>query len=599
MQDSTLRAWFLNGLQRGVSFTRHINLVKKFRKFFCAALATLFFIPPVYAQDASFIPPSMGTVLDSYRFESSVLPSRSQTPLIVHIQDAHESYEIQKNIASLIMLLVRQYHFKLVFEEGNSGYVDTSKVFWTGNGDFRARLADQFLRESKITGPELAQVRSEGAFHLYGAEEASLYEKNVRSREGLSFYRTEIQNQLRKLERDLVRQTPHVFSQGLLNHYRKSESFWRGLGPPPFNVQAGEKIWDQDFFMKLGVRDQEALDYLVTKRTERELMDKIRLVSVLKKISDLRATREDMEAYSKMAGASRDLLRDRPILREFLDQVVRFYDIARQRDLVLIQKTLQGMSEGNEDRAILVSGGFHTQGIAQFLRDRGVSYVVVAPVSHPAPAETLRAPNLFNLPRSEGRLLFDLRAMNLAKGEEKETELYSQLKRDAIELWGRVAHREENIQNGTPATGIRRGAVFVVALKQIPPEFILHDLARWMAVMIRTNASDFVVAVNRQRDLSVLNSRLKEYVPEIMLRRKIQTIRLLTPQDFGAANRLLHGKVVFLLGNPTEKRKMELLGLGFDQFFPFSWSHFSYAEGLFAKELYELQKSYRAIITSS
>jgi len=62
-----------------------------------------------------------------------------------------------------------------------------------------------------------------------------------------------------------------------------------------------------------------------------------------------------------------------------LATLVRFYDIANQRDDVFVQNTIRLMNENEQDLAVLIAGGFHTPSLKQKLRECGLSYIVVAP----------------------------------------------------------------------------------------------------------------------------------------------------------------------------------------------------------------------------
>jgi hypothetical protein len=62
-----------------------------------------------------------------------------------------------------------------------------------------------------------------------------------------------------------------------------------------------------------------------------------------------------------------------------MEQSKQYYSLALERDTALIENTLQRMRRLRNDKAILVTGGFHTQGITNILKEKGVSYVVICP----------------------------------------------------------------------------------------------------------------------------------------------------------------------------------------------------------------------------
>ncbi len=63
----------------------------------------------------------------------------------------------------------------------------------------------------------------------------------------------------------------------------------------------------------------------------------------------------------------------------YLPKMENFYTLADKRDKLLIENTLKVMETKGEEVAILVCGGFHTQGITHLLREKEISYVVVTP----------------------------------------------------------------------------------------------------------------------------------------------------------------------------------------------------------------------------
>ena len=80
-----------------------------------------------------------------------------------------------------------------------------------------------------------------------------------------------------------------------------------------------------------------------------------------------------------------------PVFRRIdaeLPDLEKFYKLAEERDGVLVYNTLNKMRQQRADLAVLVSGGFHTDGITQLLKDKKISYVVITPK-----VESLQADN--------------------------------------------------------------------------------------------------------------------------------------------------------------------------------------------------------------
>lgn len=62
-----------------------------------------------------------------------------------------------------------------------------------------------------------------------------------------------------------------------------------------------------------------------------------------------------------------------------LPQLEDFYSIAIKRDKALVDNTLGQMSKDKSRVAVLVTGGFHSEGMSKLLEKQGISYMVVCP----------------------------------------------------------------------------------------------------------------------------------------------------------------------------------------------------------------------------
>jgi|GEM_PF-4722054 len=60
-------------------------------------------------------------------------------------------------------------------------------------------------------------------------------------------------------------------------------------------------------------------------------------------------------------------------------QTLRFYECAQQRDRILARNTLQTIKRGEVRRAVLITGGFHSAGLAEKFREAGIGYVEIEP----------------------------------------------------------------------------------------------------------------------------------------------------------------------------------------------------------------------------
>ena len=106
---------------------------------------------------------------------------------------------------------------------------------------------------------------------------------------------------------------------------------------------------------------------LFQSEAQRALDREFQLFETLERISRLEATREDIRFSA-------------PFLKEFkidLKSAMKFYDLAFKRDQVLSDAVIA--SAAKQSRIIFITGGFHTDGIKQKLKQSGISYQVITP----------------------------------------------------------------------------------------------------------------------------------------------------------------------------------------------------------------------------
>jgi len=66
-------------------------------------------------------------------------------------------------------------------------------------------------------------------------------------------------------------------------------------------------------------------------------------------------------------------------MEKTLPDLEDFYHYASQRNNILAQNTLNGMEAEGENIGILVTGGFHTEGITEYLKEKRINYVIIVP----------------------------------------------------------------------------------------------------------------------------------------------------------------------------------------------------------------------------
>lgn len=131
---------------------------------------------------------------------------------------------------------------------------------------------------------------------------------------------------------------------------------------------------------------------------QKELLDLCKNINVMKKLLSLKVSKKEFKNYNEnkkdftekrfidflsKTVARYDVPfnfdRDFSIISAQLPVIDEFYKIALKRNEALIENTLSEMELEDSNIAILITGGFHTQGISELLKEQGISYKVISP----------------------------------------------------------------------------------------------------------------------------------------------------------------------------------------------------------------------------
>jgi hypothetical protein len=117
---------------------------------------------------------------------------------------------------------------------------------------------------------------------------------------------------------------------------------------------------------------------LMTKPAEKEIAVKYRRLFLLQELLSLELTHETLSQYQTDPEAYLDLLGD-AAFKEGLASAVEFYKLALERDLAFFKNLTARMEEQKQSMALVVAGGFHTNGLQRILEEQQISYAVVSP----------------------------------------------------------------------------------------------------------------------------------------------------------------------------------------------------------------------------
>ncbi|MFA5499446.1 MAG: hypothetical protein WC404_00025 [Candidatus Omnitrophota bacterium] len=144
---------------------------------------------------------------------------------------------------------------------------------------------------------------------------------------------------------------------------------------------------------------EEAVKEKLFANDDQRTLDKLsRNINTLLGLVNIRLLNEDFEYYkahreefahevfasfiNKMVtkfGFAYELDQPSQAVRESMPKLEDFYAIAIKRDKALVDNTIQAMKKENTQVSVLVTGGFHSEGITRILEKQGVSYMVICP----------------------------------------------------------------------------------------------------------------------------------------------------------------------------------------------------------------------------
>ena len=452
---------------------------------------------PTNAPGTAALPKQMAQILQNHGSLRDVYISKQpRAPLVVHIQDLHDSLDAQRNTAAILEALSDARGLTLVGLEGAQGAFAT-QAFRNFPEEALARsLADYFLKEGLIGGAEYAGWTAPRPPTLWGVEDGRAYLENIESvrrsakaqgrvgkilaqahrlltdlrdrkasapfmalerhveayaehREAVGPYvhfllrqkgvdplgygnlrllddalawessidfRAVDSERNRLLER-LVHRLGSTELKTLMDEslrYRGGDltygEYYRGFQNrltaaglrledyPQLNgyiryVLLSEKINRVELLGELATLERRAQVRAAASPFERSLVDLGRRYRLLDKLTrhaltpadwrDFQVHRLDLIGFSeelnRVAAEAGSTERVESLAGTDLDPFEDFCAQALARNAALVDSLLAKMESDHSREAVLVAGGFHTEGLTQRLREKGISYVVVTP----------------------------------------------------------------------------------------------------------------------------------------------------------------------------------------------------------------------------
>lgn len=411
------------------------------------ASALSFLLPAIgfaFSAESYLLPPTQGVRLDGPGSER--LAAEYQIPshlgrvaeaggsgafTFILIQDLHCHTGIQANIRGMLDMLCARYPgLRLVAVEGGSGIIPTLELSSLPDTAAKRAVTEYFVRTGKLTGADWLAILDRPELELFGAEDKDLYE------DSLALIRRFASEENRGLLQELLDQLDFLqeqqFNASLLSFERRRKFYQRGdadaelyrrdlmreaqaaqLPSYPEELRGWERNAELDYYSRnLQMQYLEAVlrDRLVRTPVEQQLLRYQDWVELAERILNVSASREDLARHKALGqdvtvAGLQELVQDQPALARDLEglsaslqQAAQFYELAARRDAALFRNTWQRLKDRGEQRAVLITGGYHTDAIRDLARQAGQAYVVIRPAMDRVESanryfELLRAPD--------------------------------------------------------------------------------------------------------------------------------------------------------------------------------------------------------------
>ncbi|MEI8176132.1 MAG: hypothetical protein WCG78_04635, partial [Candidatus Omnitrophota bacterium] len=423
---------------------------------------------------------------------------------VIHIQDAHDSFDAQGSIVKILENLASNYDLRFVAQEGSAGYVDTSFLKTFPIDDVKKRTAEHFMGEGLMSAAEFFTICSKDDIALYGIEDEGLYGKDLASFKYIIETGAKLAESITALQASLDTLKPLIYTRETIaltqsmQQYRQGKigfgKHWEllmklagssGAAPAEYqniNILLGaldlesridfgkaesereeavkglcdkldkpglekfvmkalafksgklskgefhaylrdtaarlkvnlapyrelsnyikyiasyETIDIGDLFKEIGSAENAVKGKLFIRQDQKDLNRYLRYTELLKGLFEASLSADDYQELVSLGTSTgpRDLIafirengtkyqltpKGEPLIDAIIESIPRaceFYELAEKRNAVILDNTIRRMRENNQTVAALVTGGFHTKGLTNLLKERKLSYLVILP----------------------------------------------------------------------------------------------------------------------------------------------------------------------------------------------------------------------------
>ena len=169
--------------------------------------------------------------------------------------------------------------------------------------------------------------------------------------------------------------SPRDFYEAFLRENWKSG--FRFQNYPQISYQAAYQVLEKEldpqaFYEEIRKLYKNLFQKVLLRDNEKKLLIAYEKWFLLSKLSRLELTREEWEGLK-----SGTMFKDKK--REWVRAALDFYRLAEKRERVFLRNIIRNAKKSGQKKVILVTGGFHAEGMRKLLEERGMGYVLIAP----------------------------------------------------------------------------------------------------------------------------------------------------------------------------------------------------------------------------
>ena len=168
--------------------------------------------------------------LDAVSAKASPFPGTG--PTLIHIQDAHDALDAQLKITRILGVLAEEYDIRSVAIEGASGDIDASLFASHPDPAAAGRAARELLERGALNAGEFFAATSKSPVTVFGAEDRTLYRRNLAAHRRLQARRAGVEREARGVQKTLDVLAERLYPREILELRKADGEFtaeWQAL----------------------------------------------------------------------------------------------------------------------------------------------------------------------------------------------------------------------------------------------------------------------------------------------------------------------------------------------------------------------------------